>query len=101
MVDVHWRESVLGPELMTSELNGGVPNPLSSVTVESLADIGYVVATGQSDPYVVPFPNLPVVGPRDAPVGTITMVQDIWWGPIGVVDATGTLVRIFRFQPRP
>ena len=101
VVDVHWRESVLGPELMTSDLNVGVPNPLSLVTVESLADMGYVVAPDQSDPYVVPFPNFPVVGPGDAPLGITTMGQDIWWGPIGVVDAAGTLVRILRFQPRP
>lgn len=101
VVDVHWRESVLGSELMTSDLNVGVPNPLSRITVESLADMGYVVAPDQSDPYVVPFPNLPVVGPGDAPLGITTMGQDIWWGPIGVVDAAGTLVRILRFQPRP
>ena len=101
VVDVHWRESVLGAELMTSALNAGVANPLSPITVESLADIGYVVASDQSDPYVVPFPNLPVVGSRAQRAGTTNMGQDIWWGPIGVVDAAGTLVRIFRFQPRP
>ena len=37
VVDVHWRESVLGAELMTSALNAGVANPLSPITVESLA----------------------------------------------------------------
>jgi hypothetical protein len=100
VVDVHWRESVFGPELMTSELNAGVSNPLSRVTVESLADIGYVVAADQSDAYLVPFPNFPVPGPRDAPTGTREMGQDIWWGPIGVVDAAGTLLGIHRFQHR-
>ena len=101
VADVHWRESVLGPELMTSELNPGTFNALSAISVESLADMGYDVAGDQSDAYVVPFPNFPVVGPRDAPVGTISLGEDIWWGPIGVVDAAGSLVRIHRFLRRP
>jgi hypothetical protein len=101
VADVHWRESVMGPELMTSELNPGVSNALSRISVESLADMGYGVAADQSDAYVVPFPNFPVVGPLDAQVGTIRMGEDIWWGPIGVVDAAGSLVRIHRFQRRP
>ena len=40
--DGHWRESVFGNELMTGYLNGGA-NPLSRVTVGSLADLGYQV----------------------------------------------------------
>jgi hypothetical protein len=63
---------------MTSELNLGVSNALSTISIESLADMGYGVAADQS-----------------------RMGEDIWWGPIGVVDAAGSLVRIHRSQRRP
>jgi len=52
----HWRESVLGPELMTPILLAGSPNPLSIVTIESLADQGYVVNRGAADVYALPAP---------------------------------------------
>lgn len=101
VADVHWRESVMGPELMTSELAPATPNPLSRVTAEAMADIGYIVAADQSDAYVVPFPNFPVVGPARVGAGSVSMGEDVWWGPIGVVDAAGRLVRVHRFQRRP
>ncbi len=37
----HWRESVFGVELMTGFANGGVRNPISVLTLASLADLGY------------------------------------------------------------
>ena len=46
----HWREEVFGSELMTGYLNQ-TSNPLSRVTVASLADIGYVVNLGAADDY--------------------------------------------------
>jgi Leishmanolysin len=44
----HWRESVMTNELMTGFLNAG-PNPLSAVTIESMADLGYTVNVGAAD----------------------------------------------------
>lgn len=46
----HWRESVMTNELMTGFLNPGV-NPLSAVTIESMADLGYTVNVGAADPW--------------------------------------------------
>jgi hypothetical protein len=46
----HWRESVLDRELMTSQLDAGF-NPLSVVTIGSLADIGYSVSYANADPF--------------------------------------------------
>jgi hypothetical protein len=46
----HWRESVMTNELMTGFLNSGA-NPLSSVTIESMADLGYTVDVGAADPW--------------------------------------------------
>jgi hypothetical protein len=49
----HWRESVMTNELMTGFLNNE-PNPLSAVTIESMADLGYVVNVGVADPWPTP-----------------------------------------------
>ncbi len=51
--DAHWREAVLGNELMTGFLNAGV-NPISKVTVGSLQDLGYQVNFAAADPYTLP-----------------------------------------------
>ncbi len=59
--DVHWREasSATGigfrTELMTGFVSAaGIPNPLSRITIGSLADIGYVVNLLPYDAYTVP-----------------------------------------------
>jgi hypothetical protein len=46
----HWRESVMNNELMTGFINNGT-NPLSAVTVESMADLGYTVDVSAADPW--------------------------------------------------
>jgi hypothetical protein len=51
--DAHWRESVLGNELMTGYANVGA-NPLSKITIGSLADLGYAVNYAAADPYSKP-----------------------------------------------
>lgn len=48
--DFHWRESAFNTELMTGFLNTGV-NPLSSMTIASMADLNFVVNTAANDPY--------------------------------------------------
>jgi hypothetical protein len=50
--DAHWRESVLGNELMTSFLNS--TNPLSRITAASLIDLGYAVNLNAADPFTRP-----------------------------------------------
>src|SRR6202008_4628598 len=62
--NVHWRESVLRNELMTGFVNQG-SNPLSVMTIGSLADLGYTVSTGSADPF---FLALSIqLSPFDAP----------------------------------
>jgi hypothetical protein len=51
-INAHWRDSVLGNELMTSVLSS--TNPLSAITIGALHDLGYQVNIGAADPYVVP-----------------------------------------------
>ena len=60
--DSHWRESTFFNELMTGFVNtrGSVPvgllNPLSLMTIQSIADVGYTVNANAADPYTVPTP---------------------------------------------
>lgn len=51
----HWRESVFGDELMTSNAApAGTPMPISRMTVGSLQDLGYVVNYAKADAYTLP-----------------------------------------------
>ena len=55
VLDLSWRESVFGSELMSTVLDA--PDaPLSTVTVASLADLGYEVDYGAAEPYALPAP---------------------------------------------
>lgn len=50
--DGHWRESIFGTEMMTGYVSApGVPNPLSLMTIGSMADLGYLVNTNVQDAY--------------------------------------------------
>jgi leishmanolysin len=52
--DGHWRESVFRTELMTGFVSpAGVPNPLSLMTIGSMADLGYVVNMTVNDAYSI------------------------------------------------
>jgi Leishmanolysin len=51
--DGHWRESIFANELMTGFINTGF-NPLSRVTIASIADLGYQVNLAAADPYALP-----------------------------------------------
>ncbi|MEO5902964.1 MAG: leishmanolysin-related zinc metalloendopeptidase [Gemmatimonadaceae bacterium] len=51
--DSHWRESTFGGELMTGFVNAA-PNPYSIMSIESLADVGYVVNPSAADVYNIP-----------------------------------------------
>ena len=55
--DSHWRESNMFNELMTPSYNGGIANPISRITIGSLADLGYVVNLSAADPYTAPGPS--------------------------------------------
>ncbi len=51
--DAHWRESIFANELMTGFINQGV-NPISRLTIASLADLGYQVNLEAADEYILP-----------------------------------------------
>jgi hypothetical protein len=51
--DAHWRESIFGNELMTGYLDPGL-NPLSAMSIASMADLGYQVSLSAAEPYSIP-----------------------------------------------
>lgn len=51
--DAHWRETTFGNELLTGFLNP-VFNPVSRMTIASLADLGYQITLDTADSYSLP-----------------------------------------------
>lgn len=57
--DIHWRGDVLGHEIMSSWYTMAMPGdnpPLSAITVQSVAALGYQVDVSMADPYDLPDP---------------------------------------------
>ena len=55
-IDGHWRRSVFGDELMKSlsDIRAATQRPLSLITVQSMADVGYSVNVNAADSYTLP-----------------------------------------------
>jgi hypothetical protein len=87
----HWRESVLQNELMTGFLNSNVANPLSVLTVRSLADMGYTVDPAAADPF---FLTLSVRADGGAPQPGLRLHNDLYTGPLYTLSRTGERTRI-------
>ena len=87
----HWRETVLDTELMTGFSERGRTEPLSAITIQSLADLGYAVDLTAADPYRLPDADAArkIDVTRLIPYG-----DDIWRGPIIVADRDGRIVRV-------
>ena len=90
--DGHWRESVFGDEIM-SPFASDREEPLSAITIQSLADIGYAVDVSQANPYRLPPPGSAA---RRTPGRRIHLENDIRSGPVRVVDTNGRVVRIIE-----
>ena len=88
-INSHWRETVFGNELMTGFISPGA-NPLSVVSIAADQDLGYTVNYDAADPYVHTF-TAPRAGGARAP---LWLGDDVRHGPIYVVDARGTVVRV-------
>ena len=88
--DVHWRQSVLRTELMTPFASIGRPDPLSAITIQSLADLGYVVDVNLAEPYILP-------GAADAAAGELDLIHlgdDVLKSPIVVLDRNGRVAGV-------
>ena len=107
--DGHWRESVFGDELMTGFI--GRVNPLSILTVQTMADFGYVVDVSKVETYALGA-NVPIFGAPGSlalmAAGTSPLAEilgrgassdhDVVLMPEFEVDRSGTVRRI---SPRP
>jgi hypothetical protein len=91
-INSHWREPTFVAELMTGYLNGGVANPLSRLTAASMGDLGYGVNHAGAEAYVHTF-TLRALGAA-APV--LDLGDDIYRGPLYVVDSSGRVVRVIQ-----
>ncbi len=92
-VNGHWREVVLGNELMTGFVQSTGGNPLSFLSVAAQEDLGYVVNYSAADTYVHTF-TAPAVGG----VAPLFLGDDIRHGPIYVIDSGGHVVRVIQRQ---
>ena len=89
--DGHWRESVMGSENMTPRMTLGAVNPMSAITLQALADLGYRVNVGLAEAYAVS-PAFAAAAAEDAP--TIDLSDDLYRGPILEIDGEGHVVRV-------
>ncbi len=92
-VNSHWREVVLGNELMTGFINTSQQNPLSVVTAAAQEDLGYTVNYAAADPYSHSFSAPPAGG-----AGRLWIGNDVRRIPIYVVNERGAVVGVI--QPR-
>lgn len=88
--DAHWRETVLSNELMTGFIDFGV-NPLSRITIASLADQGYTVDLAAADGFSF-LTALRAFGHRPK----LQLKNDILQIPIKKVDRHGRVTGVFR-----
>jgi len=85
--DSHWRESVLGNELMTPFLNPNAANPLSLITAEALGDMGYQVDPSRAEPFTL---GAAALMPGAEP--PVLLKDDILPLPIYMLDEEGRIV---------
>jgi hypothetical protein len=92
--DGHWRESVLGRELMTPFFNRGRENPMSAISVRALADLGYQVDANQADPFTGAF-SAPSPAPgSEEPI--MNLMGDVAKRPVVAVDQKGRIMAVRR-----
>ena len=91
-VDYHWRKAVFGTELMGPRLDQHVADPLSAITIQSLADIGYTVNLTEADRYIVPGAS---ASARAAEAGP-NLTGDVVATPAVFYDRHGRVVRVVR-----
>ena len=99
LVEAHWRQDVFEgagqAEVMTPIFTLGAS--LSAITIQSLADLGYTVDVSLAQPYRLPVPELVTAGAgwvRTARASVYRFGDDIMRGPVVVVEADGTVVRV-------
>jgi hypothetical protein len=83
--DHHWRESVLGDELMTPFIDA--PMPLSAITVGAMADLGYMTNPASADPFT---PSLRA----NRPAGEGRLINEVIYEPKWRATSGGRIIPI-------
>ena len=93
--DKHWRNAVMGDEIMAPTLSLSESEPLSAITIQSLADLGYRVNASLAQSYSLPSPDVvaDIVG------DVIELGDDVRQGPIMVIDRNGNVVEVIGEAP--
>ena len=86
-LDGHWREAVFGDELLTATISADpqVSQPLSKVTIASLADLGYRVDYTKADSYSLPSTSRSLLRAQSAQ-DELNLGDHIRRGPVIMVD---------------
>ena len=95
--DAHWRESVFDDEMMTPSLVLGRANPVSAITLQSFADMGYKIDASEAQAYRVPSTARVAdiaAGAETQGTEILGYGDDIERGPITVVDIDGKVVKV-------
>lgn len=99
--DGHWRESVFGSELLSPTVAPGQIQPLSAITIQALADMGYRVDASRAETYSLPVPApvfAPPAGEADpTALGTCLVIP----GGTAIDDGRRLLVPPDRVTVRP
>ena len=93
----HWREGVMGREGMTPSMTRWAMNPFSAITLEAMADLGYVVDVSLADDYQLPNTVPPDVAADEDQ--RIDLSNDVVQGPVMVIDRDGRVVRVNPAPP--
>jgi hypothetical protein len=95
-INSHWKELTFRTELMTGYVSGaGIANPFSRMTIQALADMGYVVNINAEDPYTVPPPSMM----STIPAFTVKMPEP--HGPLAELDQFGRVTRRYMTKLPP
>ena len=88
--NLHWRGSVLAGELMRPLNRIGSRETFSAITIQSMADLGYIVDDSLAEPYTLP--GAAAAGEETGRV--VDLGDDVLRGPLLIVDSRGRVVRV-------
>ena len=94
----HWSESVFDVEVMTPDFERGVPQPVSAITIQAFADLGYTVNASLADGYTLPSPRPPLLA-RGQPHRVFDLSDDVAQGPVMILGPDGRVVDVVPAPP--
>ena len=94
----HWSESVFDVEMMTPLLEIGVPQPVSAITLQAMADLGYSVNVGLASSYTLPSARPPLAA-MGQPRRVFDLSGDVDQGPVTIRGPDGQVVDVIPPPP--